>query len=58
MEVKETAACGIAQREFAIDFDDDEFNDMYRVVRYIEEGVGFYDEDFVEEMLEKDPISM
>ena len=50
MEVKETAACGIAQREFAIDFDDDEFNDMYRVIRYIEEGVGFYDEDFVEEL--------
>lgn len=50
MEVKETAACGIAQREFAIEFDDDEFNDMYRVVRYIEEGVGFYDEDFVEEL--------
>ena len=50
MEVKETAACGIAQREFAIDLDDDEFNDMYRVVRYIEEGVGFYDEDFVEEL--------
>ena len=51
MEVKETAACGIAQREFAIEFDDDEFNDMYRVVRYIEAGVGFYEEDFVEDLM-------
>jgi len=51
MEVKETAACGIAQREFAIEFDDDEFKDMYRVIRYVEAGVGFYEEDFVEELL-------
>jgi hypothetical protein len=50
MEVKETAACGIAQREFAIEFDDDEFNDMYRLIRYVEAGVGFCDEDFVEEL--------
>ncbi len=50
MEVKETAACGIAQREFAIEFDDDEFNDMYRVMRYVEAGVGFYEEDFIEDL--------
>ena len=50
MEVKETAACGIAQREFAIEFDDDEFNDMYRVMRYVEAGVGFYEEDFLEDL--------
>jgi hypothetical protein len=30
MEVKETAACGIAQREFAIELDNDEFVDRYR----------------------------
>ena len=51
MEVKETAACGIAQREFAAEFDDDEFNDMYRVMRYVEAGVGFYEEDFIEDLL-------
>ncbi len=50
MEVKETAACGIAQREFAIEFDDAEFIDMYRVMRYVQNGVGFYEEDFLEDL--------
>jgi len=50
MEVKETAACGIAEREFAIEFEDNEFIDMYRVIRYVENGVGFYEEDFLEDL--------
>jgi hypothetical protein len=50
MEVKETAACGIAEREFAIEFEDDDFIDMYRVMRYVENGVGFYEEDFLEDL--------
>jgi len=50
MEVKETAACGISQREFAIEFDQDEFVDMYRLLRYIKDGTGFYEEDFLDEL--------
>ena len=50
MEVKETAACGIAEREFAIEFEDDDFIDMYRVMRYVENGIGFYEEDFLEDL--------
>ena len=50
MEVKETAACGIAEREFAIEFEDDDLIDMYRVMRYVENGVGFYEEDFLEDL--------
>ncbi|MBW1699830.1 MAG: hypothetical protein JRH18_15710 [Deltaproteobacteria bacterium] len=50
MEVKETAACGISQREFAIEFDQDEFVDMYRLLRYVKDGTGFYEEDFLDEL--------
>ena len=50
MEVIETAACGIAQREFAITFDPDELADMYRALRYILNGTGFYDADFLDDL--------
>jgi hypothetical protein len=50
MEVKETAACGISLREFAIEFDDDELVDMYRILNYVQNEVGFYDEDFLDDL--------
>ena len=50
MEVKETAACGISLREFAIEFEPDELADMYRIFIYAQDGTGFYDEDFLEEL--------
>ncbi len=50
MEVRETAACGISQREFTMDFDMEELPDMYRVLRFVKDGTGFYDEDFLEEL--------
>ena len=50
MEVKETAACGISLREFAIEFDDDELVDMYRILNYAQNEVGFYDEDFLDDI--------
>ena len=50
MEVSETAACGISQREFAIAFDADELAEMYRILRYTLTGAGFYDEDFLEDL--------
>ena len=34
MEVKETAACGISLREFAIEFETDELVDMYRTLNF------------------------
>jgi len=49
MEVKETAACGISQREFTMEFDEEELPDVYRVFRYINDGTGFFDEDFLED---------
>jgi hypothetical protein len=50
MEVRETAACGISQREFTMDFDEAEFPDMYRVLRYAKDGTGYYDEGFLEDL--------
>ncbi len=51
MEVRETAACGIAQRVFTIECEEDDFIEMYRLLRYVINGVGFFDEDFLEELL-------
>ncbi len=50
MEVKETAACGISQREFAIEFDAEELPDIYRIFLYVQEGIGFYDENFLDDL--------
>ena len=50
MEVRETAACGISLREFAIEFDSEELPDIYRVFRYVKDGTGFCDEDFIEDL--------
>ena len=50
MEVKETAACGISLREFAIEFDTDEIGDIYAILHYAHNGVGSYDEDFLEDL--------
>ena len=50
MEVRETAACGISQREFTIDFDHAEFPDMYRVLRFAKDGTGYCDDGFLEDL--------
>ena len=50
MEVKETAACGISLREFAIEFETDELVDIYRILNYAQNEVGFYDEDFLDDL--------
>ena len=51
MEVRETAACGISQREFAIEFEGDEIVKVYRVMLYAQKGIGYYDEDFLENLI-------
>jgi len=50
MEVRESAACGISQREFTMDFDTEELPDMYRIFRYAKDRTGFYDEGFLEDL--------
>ena len=45
MEVKETAAHGISQREFAIEFDDNELAGFFRVSLYAHKAPGFHDRD-------------
>ena len=50
MEVRETAACGISLREFAIEFDMDEIVDLFRILNYAQNGVDSYDEDFLEDL--------
>jgi hypothetical protein len=50
MEVKETAACGISLREFAIEIEDDEIVDMYRIMNFAQNEEGFYDEDFLDDL--------
>ena len=50
MEVSETAACGISQREFAIEFDEQDLVAFYRILVFAQKGSGFYDEDFLEDL--------
>lgn len=50
MEVRETAACGISQREFVIELDDDGLVHLYRILLYAQEGIGFYEEDYLEDL--------
>jgi hypothetical protein len=50
MEVRETAACGISQREFVIELDDDGLVHFYRILLYAQEGIGFYEEDYLEDL--------
>jgi hypothetical protein len=51
MEVRETAACGISKREFAIEFEGNEIVNVYRVMHYAQKGIGYYDEDFLENLI-------
>jgi hypothetical protein len=49
MEVREIAACGISLREFAVEFEETELADVYRILLYARKGVGFYDEDLLDD---------
>ncbi len=51
MEVRETAACGISKREFAIELETEEIVHLYRVMHYAQKGIGYYDEDFLENLV-------
>jgi hypothetical protein len=51
MEVRETAACGISKREFAIELEMGEIVHLYRLMHYAQKGIGYYDEDFLENLI-------
>ena len=53
MEIRETAACGITERQFAIEMDSEELPDIYRIFLYIQAGVGHYDEEAQQDLLEQ-----
>ena len=50
MEVRETAACGISLREFAVEIEQDEIVDMYRIMNFAQNGEGFFDEEFLDDL--------
>ncbi len=51
MEVKETAACGISEREFAIDLSETEITKFYKMLKNAVAGADF-DKEMAEELLE------
>lgn len=51
METKETAACGIAQREFAVEIDPDELPDFFRIIRFAASGQGKFDEEELDDVM-------
>jgi hypothetical protein len=50
MEVAETAACGISERQFAIMCDEDDLPEVYRIMHYVETGIGHYEEEMVDDL--------
>ena len=53
MEVKETAACGIAQREFAIEFDDDKITNIYQLLEEIHDGFNDHHNELAEDLVSR-----
>lgn len=51
MEVRETAACGIAERKFAIECQPEDLPHIYRIIRYPGAEDGYYDEEFLDDLL-------
>ena len=51
MEVKETAACGIIDREFAIELDETEIAKLYKALRSALESTKDFDANFVEDLI-------
>ena len=52
MEVRETAACGVAQREFAIDFMEDEIVKFYKIIVAAQEAsLDGPDPDLIDDMI-------
>lgn len=53
MEVRETAACGISEKIFAIECEAEDVPHIFRILRYVQAEDGYYDEEFLEDLLEQ-----
>lgn len=53
MEIRETAACGISEKIFAIECEPEDLPHIYRILRYVQAEDGYYDEEFLEDLLEQ-----
>lgn len=53
MEVRETAACGISEKIFAIECEAEDVPHLFRILRYVQAEDGYYDEDFYEDLKEQ-----
>ena len=51
MEVRETAACGISEREFAIECEPEDLPHIFRILRFAQADDGYYDEEFLEDVM-------
>ena len=51
MEVKETGACGIAEREFAIELNETEIAKVYKMLLAAKDGTKDFDADMLEDLL-------
>jgi len=52
MEVRETAACGVTEREFAIDLTETEIEKLYKVIKKAVEGDGDVDTEFAQDLMD------
>lgn len=53
MEIRETAACGISEKIFAIECEPEDLPHIYRILRYVQAEDGYYDEEFLDDVKEQ-----
>lgn len=53
MEVRETAACGITERQFAIECEAEDLPHIYRILRFAQADDGFIDEEFLDDLMDQ-----
>lgn len=53
MEIRETAACGIAEKMFAIECEAEDLPHLFRILRYVQAEDGYYDEEFLDDLKEQ-----
>ena len=53
MEVRETAACGISERQFAIECESDDLPHIYRILRFAQADDGFIEEEFLDDLMDQ-----
>lgn len=53
MEIRETAACGISEKMFAVECEPEDLPHIYRILRYVQAEDGYFDEEFLEDLKEQ-----